>query len=208
MRIAIIGAGNVGSTLGKGWLAAGHDVRYGVRDPADPKNAALGRERLQKPAEAAAAAEVVVLTTPWNAAIDAVKGLGDLAGKVLIDCTNPLTMGPGGLGLALGYDDSAGEQVARAAGGAAVFKALNTTGAENMGQAKAFATPPAMFFAGDEADRKPIVSALLRDLGFEPVDAGPLRNARLLEPLAMLWIDQAYARGAGRNFAFALTRRS
>ena len=208
MRIAIIGAGSVGVAVGKAWTAAGHAVTYGARNPADPKHAALGAGNLRSPAEAAAAADVVVLSTPWNATIETARSLGNLTGKIVIDCTNPLAMGADGLGLAFGHTTSAGEQVAEAIPGAAVFKTLNQTGADNMATAKSFSPAPAMFVAGDDAAKKPVVMGLLRDIGFEAVDAGPLRNARLLEALAMLWIDQAMKRGAGRNFAFALVKKA
>src|SRR5215471_19702149 len=112
MRIAIIGAGNVGSALGRGWLRAGEDVVFGVPNPADPKYNPLPRERLLAPHEAARNTQTVVLATPWQATETAVKGLGDLSGKIVIDCTNPLGMGPNGLELVLGHNTSAGEQVA------------------------------------------------------------------------------------------------
>jgi 8-hydroxy-5-deazaflavin:NADPH oxidoreductase len=207
MRLAMIGAGNVGSSLGRAWLAAGEDVHFGVPRPDDAKYAALPRERLLPPAAAAREAEAVVLATPWPATEAAVKGLGALAGRIVIDCTNPVGMGAGGLELALGWDTSAGERVASWAPGAAVFKAMNQIGAENMDKAARFPVRPVMFVAGDDAARKPAVLALVAKIGFEAVDAGPLRNARLLEPLAMLWIDQALQRGRGTDFAFALVRR-
>jgi len=179
MQIAIVGAGNVGGTLGPAW----------VSNPADPKYAGLGAGNLAVPAEAVRDAEALVLATPWNATEAAVRGLGNLAGRIVLDCTNPLTMGPEGLGLALGHTISGGEMVAGWAAGAAVFKTLNQTGAENMAKAHNFASPPVMFVAGDDAAKKPVVLGLVGDLGFEAVDAGPLRIARLLEPYGMLWID-------------------
>ena len=208
MRIAIIGAGSVGATLGKAWLTHGEDVAWGLRNPADPKYAALPKERIKLSAEAAQSAEVVVIATPWPATEMAVKGLGSLDGKTVIDCTNPLGMGPDGLGLVLGFTTSAGEQVAGWAAGASVFKAFNTTGAGNMARARQSAVRPMMPVAGDDAAKKAMVLELVAKLGFEPVDAGPLRNARLLEPLAMFWIDQAIKRGRGRDFAFALVNSS
>ncbi|MBV8778514.1 MAG: NADPH-dependent F420 reductase [Alphaproteobacteria bacterium] len=204
MRIAIIGAGNVGQALGRGWARRGHDVRYGVRNPADPKYRDL---TTATPDEAVAGAEIVVLATPWPATEAAIKGLGNLAGRIVIDCTNPLGMGPDGLGLVVGYDVSGGELVAQWVSGAAVFKAFNTTGFNNMADLSGYAVAPAMFVAGDDAAKKPAVMGLVGDLGFEAVDAGPLRSARLLEPLGMLWIDQALNRGAGRDFAFAVVRK-
>jgi 8-hydroxy-5-deazaflavin:NADPH oxidoreductase len=204
MRIAIIGAGSVGATLGRAWIKYGEDVIWGLRTPADPKHAALPKERAKAPAEAVKEAEVVVIATPWSAAEAAIKSLGSLAGKIVIDCTNPLGMGPDGLQLVLGFNTSAGEQVASWAPGAIVFKTLNTTGAGNMAKAAEYPVKPVMPVAGDDAGSKLRVMELVGKLGFEAVDAGPLKNARLLEPLAMLWIDQAMKRGRGRDFAFAL----
>jgi len=204
MRIAIIGAGSVGATLGQAWLRHGEDVVWGLRNPADPKYAALPKERVKPPAEAASGADIVVIATPWPATEAAVKGLGSLSGKIVIDCTNPLGMGPDGLQLVLGFTTSAGEQVAGWATGAFVFKTLNTTGAGNMARAGEYPVRPMMVVAGDDAEKKKVVMDLVGKLGFAPVDAGPLKNARLLEPFAMVWIDQAIKRGRGRDFAFAL----
>jgi predicted dinucleotide-binding enzyme len=114
-------------------------------------------------------------------------------------------MGPDGLCLVLGFDTSAGEQVAKWAPDACVFKTLNTTGADNMARAAEYTIKPLMLVAGHDAAKKPLVMALVGKLGFEPVDAGPLKNARLLEPFAIVWIDRALKRGRGRDFAFALT---
>lgn len=104
MRIAIIGAGSVGATLGRAWLKVGEDVIWGLRNPADPKYAALPKDRLKTPVEAVKQAEVVVIATPWSVTEAAVKGLGSLADKIIIDATNPLGMGPDGLQLVLGFD--------------------------------------------------------------------------------------------------------
>jgi len=201
MKIAVIGAGNVGQAVGKSWAARGHAVRYGVRDPG--KYAGLAAAPV---AEAAREAEVVLLATPWGATEAAVRAAGGLAGKLVLDATNPLKMDADGLGLSLGYSISAGEMVAQWASGAAVFKTLNTTGFGNMANAGRYKAPPVMFYAGDDQKQRATVASLLGDLGFEAVDAGPLRNARLLEPYAMLWIDLAMKRGLGRDFAFALVR--
>jgi len=206
MRIAIIGAGSVGATLGRAWLKHGEDVTWGLRSPADPKYASLPKERVKTPAEAVKPAEVMVIATPWSATEAAIKSLGSLAGKTVIDCTNPLGMGPDGLQLVLGFNTSAGEQVASWTPGASVFKTLNTTGAGNMAKAADYPVKPMMLVAGDDAGKKPQVMELIGKLGFEPVDAGPLKNARLLEPFAMTWIDQAMKRGRGRDFAFALVK--
>jgi predicted dinucleotide-binding enzyme len=207
MRIAIIGAGSVGGTLGKAWLKRGYDVLWGIRNPADPKYAGLPKDRIKLPAEAVDAAEVVVIATPWSSTEAAVKNLGkSLANKIVIDCTNPLGIGPDGLQLVLGFETSAAEQIANWSPGAWVFKTLNTTGSDNMGNAASYPVKRRLLVAGDDAAEKAVVMDLVRTLGFDPVDAGPLKNARLLEPFAMVWIDQAIKRGRGRDFAFALVK--
>jgi hypothetical protein len=207
-RILIIGAGAVGTALGTRWIARGHDVRYGVRDTADPKYAALPKDRLV-PADAVGDAEIVVLATPWTAARGVVESLGEqLRGKVLVDCTNPLTRRDDGLALLLGHETSGAEQLAQWAPGAHVVKTLNQTGAENLVHADGFRPRPVMFVAGDDAGAKKAVMRLVRDVGLSAVDAGPLSAARLLEPLAMLWIELAMKRGHGREFAFSLVGRA
>jgi predicted dinucleotide-binding enzyme len=208
MRIAVLGAGNVGRAVGEGWTRAGHTVVYGVPTPGDAKHADLGRDRVWTVAEAAEAADVVVIATPWPATRAALQAAGDLGGRIVVDCTNPLAHTPdAGLHLATGFTTSGGEMVAGWAPGAFVFKTLNQTGAEIMADARAFVPPPVMFVAGDDEGRKATVLGLVGDLGFEAVDGGPLANARLLEPFAMVWIDQALKRGLGRDFAFALARQ-
>jgi predicted dinucleotide-binding enzyme len=205
MKIAIIGAGHVGQALAEGWAKVGHEVCFGVRDPAKGGSGTI--PRLAVP-DAAAAGEVVVLATPWGEVANAIRAMSSLAGKTLIDCTNPLGRTESGFGLALGYSTSAGEEVAKLATGAAVFKTLNQCGFAVMRDAHAFGPPrPVMFVAGDDEAKKPVVQGLVADLGFEAVDGGPLRNARLLEPLAMVWIDRSMS-GRDRDFAFALTRKA
>ncbi len=114
MRIAVLGAGNVGGTLGKRWARAGHEVAFGARDPGEAKLAALVREsgpgaRAASVPEAARQAEVVVLTVPWESAREALAAAGDLRGRVLIDATNPVPLTPEGLrqGLVIGHTNSA-----------------------------------------------------------------------------------------------------
>lgn len=205
MQIAIIGAGHVGQALGKSWAKQGHDIVYGVRHPADAKYGGL---KTASVADAARGADAILLATPWPATEAALAAAGDLSGKLVLDATNPLTMGPDGLCLGIGHTTSAGEMVAGWAKNAAVFKTLNTTGYSNMENSGGYPLKPVMFFAGDDQAKRATVAALLADLGFDPVDAGPLVAARLLEPYAMLWIDLAMKRGQGRDFAFALMRRA
>lgn len=206
MNIVIVGAGNVGKALAAGWLKAGHKVTLAVRNPGKSDLAALTKAgaAVAAPKDAAAAGDVIVLAVPWPALADAVKGLGPLTGKTVIDATNPLTPT---LDLALGFTDSAGETVARLAPGARVVKAFNTTGAGNMAESRYPSGKLAMMLAGDDAAAKKTVASLAADLGFEPVDVGPLAMSRHLEAMAMLWIKLAYAQGLGMNFGFGILRK-
>jgi len=214
MNIAVIGAGNVGGTLGTRWAKLGHQLVFGVRNPADPKiqkllSAAGAKARAASPAEAVASAAVVALTVPWEGAQNAVQSAGNLSGKVLIDATNPVLMGAEGLskGLVVGHTTSAAEQIASWAKGARVVKAFNTTGFGNMADPKYGAQNATMFICGDDAEARATVKKLSDELGFDTIDAGPLFAARYLEPMAMLWIHLAFVAGQGTNFAFKVLRR-
>ena len=212
MKIAIIGAGNVGGALGANWAKKGHDIIFGARDPKSEKTQALlknigAKAHAATVAEAAASADVIVLSTPWPATEAAVRSMGDLKGKIVLDATNPLTRGPDGIALEIVHAISGGEKVQGWAAGASVFKTLNTTGFGNMANPEFKGVKSVMFVAGDDAANKPKVTKLVSELGFDVIDAGPLRNARLLEAHAMLWIDLAMARGQGRDFAFGVLRR-
>ena len=157
-------------------------------------------------AEAAELGEIVVLATPWAATEAAIREAGaGLRNKPLIDCTNPLSADFSAL--TIGTSDSGGEQVARWATGASVFKAMNQTGAENMTKPTFKGGKPVMFICGDDETRKPIVLGLIDQLGFETIDAGKLMVARLLEPYALLWIHLAVRRNLGGQFAFGILRR-
>ncbi len=211
MKIAIIGAGNVGGALGSLWAGQGHEIVFGVRDTNDSKLQELlksikGKARAASVKDAAAFGEIAVFATPWPATHDAVNSAGSLAGKIVVDCTNPLL--PDLSGLALGTTNSAGEEVGRWAKGAKVVKAFNTIGAPNFAKPRFGSENASMFICGDDASAKAVVSKLAAELGFDVVDAGPLSASRLLEPLAMLWIHLAFRQGLGPNsHAFKLLRR-
>ena len=216
MNIAIIGAGNLGGALGKAWAKVGHKIIFGVRDPAGGKTrppiAEIGGAATSvMVSDAVRQAEVIVLATPWNAVPDVIAAMGDVRGKIIIDCTNPVFLNAeGSLSLSLGSTTSGAEEIARLATGARVAKAFNTYGWENFadpaypgyGDAK-----PVMFYCSDDDDAKELVEKLAKDLGFEPVDTGGLGMARSLEPLALLWIRLAVRRGRNPNFTWAMLKR-
>jgi 8-hydroxy-5-deazaflavin:NADPH oxidoreductase len=204
-EIAVIGAGRVGQALGERWHSLGYQVRYGVPDPTVERYSPLGG-RVALPSEVARNADVVVLAIPWEAAQAACGSLGTVAGKIVIDCTNPVAMAPDGLTHALGLASSAAEHIRDWCRGAYVFKTLNQTGFETMADPTRHAVKPVMFVAGDDAKNKEVVLRLVDALGFEAADAGPLTNARWLEAYALIWIDQVFKRGQSRSLAFALSR--
>jgi 8-hydroxy-5-deazaflavin:NADPH oxidoreductase len=210
MKIGILGAGNVGAALARVWVSKKHEVAFGVPDPkGDRVKKALaglgGTARAGTNAEAAAFGEVLAPAVPWPAAQDAIAKCGNLAGKIVVDCVNPLSGDY--KSLAIGHSTSAAEQVAGWAHGARVVKAFNTIGAGNFGNADFSGQRADGFYCGDDDAAKGVVKTLIGDAGLNPVDVGPLRNARLLEPLAMLWIDLALNQGWGPNHAFKLLRR-
>ena len=183
---------------------------FGVPDPAAAKVQARlketgGKAKAGSVREAAAHGEVVVVATPWAATQDAVRNAGDLTGKIIFDCTNPLKQDLSGL--AVGHTTSGAEQVAQWASSSRVVKIFNTTGFENMAQPSYGGTAITMFFAGDDAEAKQVAAKLAQGLGFDPVDAGPLVNARCLEPLASLWIYLAIQQGHGTSIAYKLLRK-
>ena len=206
MNIVIAGSGHVGRALADGWRKAGHSVSFVTREAngakaTELKNEGFGVVPLRSAADAA---DVVVLAVPWSGAEMTVEALRPLAGKILIDATNPLTAK---LELAVGFDYSGGEVVARIVPRARVVKAFNTTGADNMANSHYPGGKLMMPVAGDDAEAKKTVMALAADLGFEPVDVGPLTMSRTLEPMALAWIKLAYAQGMGRQFGFAILKR-
>jgi hypothetical protein len=206
MKIAIIGTGNVGSAIARGLRGKGHDIVFGVRaiDAAEVRTLAEDTgSRLASPVMAAAESQMVILALPWNAVESVAKELGDLDGKVVLDCTNPLGMVDGELRLVVGHVSSGGERVQAWLPQARVIKSLNQVGAELMADNSQLPHRPVMFMAGNDDAAKAMVAALLTDLGFEPLDAGDIAKSRLLEPFGMTWINQALFRGKGRNWAFA-----
>jgi 8-hydroxy-5-deazaflavin:NADPH oxidoreductase len=191
MKIAIIGAGNVGGSLGQALSAHGHEVRFGVRDPG--KIAALveqcgSRAAAADPAAAVAFGEVVIVALPWRATLDALAALPGLEGKILIDATNPI----------------AWAQRIAAQTGARVVKLFSTHGAEINLAPRIGDVQLDTYLCGDDAEAKRVAARLAEDIGFRAVDTGPLRNAASLEHLAILWVHLAMKGGQGRQVAFKL----
>lgn len=200
MKIAVIGSGNVGGTLGQAWVRAGHTVVFGRRSGGQEPT--ISGAKAASIADAVRDAEVIVLAVPWAAVPEVIKAAGSWSGKILVDCTNPI--GPG-FELAVGHNTSGGEEVARLANGARVAKAFNTTGFGNMANPHYKTGPLSMLFCTDDAGAQQATEQLIRDVGFDPVFAGPLKLARYFEPLAMLWISMT--RQMGHDFAFNVVRR-
>lgn len=204
MRLGIIGAGKLGGTLGRLWESQGHDVRFGVRDKKKEAGGGLPTERTVSIAEAGAFGDVIVLATPWGGTPDAVRASGDLKGKTVIDCTNPVL--PDFSALAVGLTTSAAEEIAKLIPAAHVVKCFNTLGASNLANPEFGSERASMFFCGDDESAKLTVSELGKQLGFDMVDAGPLSQARTLEPMALLWITMAFKYGGSARSAFRLLR--
>ena len=209
MQISIIGTGNVGSTLGRRWAEKGHRVIFGARDPNGEKVKALKESipdvKIMNLKDAAAESGIMVLATPWKAVEETLRNAGNLNGKIVIDCTNPLA--PDLSGLTIGHTSSAGEKVAEWARGAYVVKAFNTTGTKNMANPVYGQEKISMLICGDDLQAKKTVARLASDIDFDVIDAGPLTASRYLEPLAMLWIHLVYMTGMGQDIAFKLLKR-
>jgi predicted dinucleotide-binding enzyme len=161
--------------------------------------------RAVSPREALAGADVALLAVPWPGSKERLAALGNLAGKTLIDCTNPLLADFSGI--ELGHVTSAAEQIAAWSPGAKVVKAFNTASVKVMLDPKFGDQRATMFYCGDDAAAKVTVKQLIADVGFDPVDAGPLVSSRYLEPLAMLYIHLAFRQGFGSNCAFKIMKR-
>jgi len=208
MKIGIIGTGNMGRALGQIWLNKNHEIMFGSRDPVNVMKLAnsFGSNTSGGTyAEAAQFGEVVVLAVPWSSAKESIEAVGDLKGKILLDCTNAVAPHLGGL--LVGHTTSAAERIAEWAEGAKVIKAFHTIGSESLSKLEFGTQKASTFICGDDIEAKSIVKQLGIDLGFDVIDVGTLKNARLTEPLAMLWIELAYNQGMGTDIAFKLLTR-
>jgi predicted dinucleotide-binding enzyme len=206
VQIGIIGAGRLGTALARSLLGSAHEVMFGggvsAQEAAAELGASAGSNR-----DAAAFGEVVALAVPFGAIDDALAATGSLDGVVLWSCVNALE--PDLSGLAVGFDTSAAEEVARRAPGARVVAAIPPF-AEALANGDLIydqGLSPSVFVCGDDDQAKALVEALLGDLGAHPVDAGPLTSARLIEPAMMLLVRLAYA-GLPRDIGLRLLERT
>lgn len=201
-NITIIGSGNIGSNLSR-LFASKHNVTLGSRNP-DQARAKLPGVTVTDYTQAVKTADIVVLAVPFSEVAAIADQIGSLAGKTLIDVTNPLT--PDFMGLTLGYTTSAGEAVQTAFPQAHVVKAFNTVLAQVLAKAASGAKSlPSVLVAGNHAEANAGVVQLAKDAGFSAFDTGPLTNARYLEPLAALGIQLAYVKGHGAEVGFTFS---
>jgi len=205
MKIAVIGSGNVGSALGKGWLKAGHDVVFGVRDPQSPKTqkalALIPAAKVNTVQEASKNAEVIVITTPPEAVLELIPQLDDVSNKVIIDTTNSIRTRPEPFTTAY----HAIKEITKAPD---VVKCFNSTGFENMLNPIYQGVGIDMFAAGNSKKAKQVAEQLAKDIGFATCyDFGGDDKVELLEKFALSWINIALMQGHGRNLAFKLIKR-
>jgi 8-hydroxy-5-deazaflavin:NADPH oxidoreductase len=208
MKVLVIGTGNMGAGFVKQLTAAGHQVTITARDAG--KAQAVAQQHGAKAvavANAANDAEAIVVATPYAEAAAALNSVGDVAGKVVIDITNPLTADF--MGLELGHSTSAAEEIARATG-AEVVKAFNTIFAQVLAEGADLGNGQkvTVFIASDSERAKQTARTLAESMGFETMDAGGLKNARYLEPLAGLNIYFGYGAGLGTSIAPTWIRKN
>ncbi len=205
MKIAIIGSGNVGSALGSGWLKAGHEVIFGVRNPDSPKTqkalALIPNAIVKTIEEASSASEVIVITTPPDAVLELIPKLGAVTNKTVIDTTNSIRTKPDRY-------PTAYQAIKELTLTDNIVKCFNSTGFENMLNPVYNGVGIDMFSAGDNKEAKAVAEKLSFDLGFEKCyDFGGDDKVELLEKLAFSWINIAIMQGHGRNLAFKLLKR-
>lgn len=211
MRIGILGSGLMGGTLGTIFARAGHDVAFSYARSQE-KLKLLAREaggsaRAGTPREAAEGADVLLLAVHWSRFGEVLKQAGDLAGRIIVTCSLP--MNADDTGLVVGHTSSGAEELVRMVPGARVVSAFNTVPSEvlfGVYEARRKATRPGLVYCGDDEGAKATAARLIRDSGFDPVDAGPLRIARYTEPFALLIARLAYEGDGGPELAYRFER--
>ncbi|MBN3785986.1 NAD(P)-binding domain-containing protein [Burkholderia sp. Ac-20353] len=210
MKITVLGTGNMGSALVTQLARAGHSVQVVGRNLAKARLLANAHPSTVavEAFDAARESDVVIVATSYADAVSALRAVGDLNSKIVIDITNPLTTDY--MSLTIGHNTSGAEEIARAIPNAHVVKAFNTIFAQVLSDGALFADGQrgSVFFAADDELAKDTVKMLIESIGFLAVDAGSLRNARYLEPLAGLNIYFGYGAGMGTEIAPAWIAKS
>lgn len=212
-KIGVLGSGDVGKALAKGFAATGNDVKIGSREPAKldawAKENGGGKISTGTFAETAAHGQLLVLATIWPGTESAIElaGLPSFKGKVVLDVTNPLKMEGGRpVGLERGFSDSGGEQVQRWLPDAHVVKVFNSVGNAHMFKPDFPGGPPDMFFCGNDKGAKATTTEILKAFGWNPVDVGGIEGSRMLEPMCWLWVTYGATQGTW-NHAFKMLRK-
>jgi predicted dinucleotide-binding enzyme len=207
MRIGILGSGLMGGKLGTIFARAGHEVVFSyARHKAKLEGLARdagGNARAGTPEEAAREADALLLAVHWSRVDDVLDQAGDLSGKVIVTCSLP--MNADDTGLVLAHTTSGAEELAKKVPEARVVCAFNTVPSEvlfGVFEARRKSPRPSLVYCGDDAGGKGVAAGLIRDVGFDPVDAGPLRIARYTEPFALLVAQLAYEGTAGPELAY------
>ena len=211
MRVGILGSGLMGGKLGTLFVRAGHEVVFSYAR-SDQKLKRLAREakgaaRAGTPGEAARESDVLLLAVHWSRVDDVLKQAGNLAGKVIVTCSLP--MNAADTGLVLAHTASGAEALAKKVPESSVVSAFNTVPSEvlfGVFGARRRAARPSLVYCGDEPRSKGLAADLIRDVGFDPVDAGPLRIARYTEPFALLVAQLAYEGKGGPELAYRFER--
>jgi len=212
MRIGILGSGLMGAKLGTIFARAGHDVVFSYSH-SETKLKRLardagGRAHAGTPAEAAQDADALLLAVHWSRVDDVLKKAGDLSGKVIVSCVLP--MNKADTGLVIAHKSSGAEALARKARRARIVSAFGTVPSEVLfdvfRRKRRTRRRPSLMYCGDNQDAKDVAARLIRDVGFEPVDAGPLRIARYLEPFTLAIAQLAYETDEGPRMAYRIER--
>lgn len=209
MKIGILGSGRMGAGLGRLWASCGHDVTFAYSRSRE-KLARLAREsggRHGTVVEAVAGAEALLLAVHWSRVEDVLAQAGDMAGTVVLTCCVPLD--DSDTDLVLGTTISGAEALARLRPGARWVACFNTCPSESLAPVfarKGAAPAPQMLVYGDDAGAKAVAGDLIRDIGFEPLEAGPLRTGRFVEPFAMVTAELAYNQPGGAALTYRFER--
>ena len=207
MKIGVIGNGNMGGALGRLWSSRGHKIMFGSRNPEHVKTMAGISPNVNSGsiADAVRFGDVILLAVPWAGVENVFRLSGPLPGKIIIDCTNPLSENY--MSLVVGFNTSAAEEIAKMSQGARVVKAFNTIAAAVLSKPRFEDTDATALYCGDDAEAKKVVAGLIKELGFEAIDAGPLQNARYLEPMGEMFVQLAFGQNMGWDMAWKLLRR-